>query len=365
MMLPVSGVQQTYFRGRRFAQENRAMKLSQYSKGQMAIVMTLVIATLLGVMALGTDVGVMYYQWELLQKGADAAALAGANYLSENLTGESYTGTVNAACSGEPDDAQKAACTYAMSNNLSNASLKYNETQASAAPNTPNIQVVATRTGLPYFFGQIIGLSTYNVAAAATATQGSTGATTGLFPMGIQCTPPCSLSSINPGSAQQFNVKFSPTGADTGNWQWLQSGNGSQGVAAAITSGMPGTYDIGGTVTSETGNFANSNNVQTAFSNRFSTSNCNVLASDPCNGGSTTNIPSNDPCLITVPAVNFVGTGKTTFTIEGFAQVYIEPGSTATGTPGITACFIQQVDPNAVASGGPALGSLGRPILVQ
>jgi len=32
-------------------------------KGQMAVVMTLVIATLLGVIALGSDVAVMYYNW--------------------------------------------------------------------------------------------------------------------------------------------------------------------------------------------------------------------------------------------------------------------------------------------------------------
>src|SRR5579863_9514713 len=88
-----------------------AMKLGKFRKGQMAVVMTLAIATLLGVMALGADVGVMYYQHLLLQKGADAAALAGANYLSENLTGESFaTANVNQNCTNLQDDAQKAAC---------------------------------------------------------------------------------------------------------------------------------------------------------------------------------------------------------------------------------------------------------------
>ena len=43
------------------------MKLGKFRKGQMAVVMTLAIATLLGVMALGTDVGVMYYNWMQLQ----------------------------------------------------------------------------------------------------------------------------------------------------------------------------------------------------------------------------------------------------------------------------------------------------------
>jgi hypothetical protein len=70
--------------------------------------------------------------------------------------------------------------------------------------------------------------------------------------------------------------------------------------------------------------------------------------------------------MITVPAVDFNGnTGSSLMPILGFAQVYIEPGSTIGKTTSINACFIQQVDPNAVASGGPALGSLGRPILIQ
>ena len=122
------------------------MKLGKFRKGQMAVVMTLAIATLLGVMALGADVGVMYYQHLLLQKGADAAALAGANYLSENLTGESFaTANVNQNCTNLQDDAQKAACTYAMNNYLSNASLTYNETAASAPALTTGLAEAAWR----------------------------------------------------------------------------------------------------------------------------------------------------------------------------------------------------------------------------
>ena len=48
---------------------------------------TLVIATLIGVMALASDVGVLYYNWGALQKAADSAALAGAS----QLTGDTVT----------------------------------------------------------------------------------------------------------------------------------------------------------------------------------------------------------------------------------------------------------------------------------
>jgi uncharacterized membrane protein len=50
----------------------------RYKRGQMMVVMTLAMVALLGAMAPGTDIGVLYYNWVQLQKGADAAALAGA-----------------------------------------------------------------------------------------------------------------------------------------------------------------------------------------------------------------------------------------------------------------------------------------------
>jgi Putative Flp pilus-assembly TadE/G-like len=53
-------------------------------KGQVAILMTFAVATLLGVMGLVSDVGVLYYSSIQLQKAADAAALAGANYFGPN-----------------------------------------------------------------------------------------------------------------------------------------------------------------------------------------------------------------------------------------------------------------------------------------
>jgi hypothetical protein len=352
------------------------MKLRKFAKAQAAVILTLVIASLLGVMALGADVGVMYYNWNQLQKGADAAALAGANYLSENLTGESIASTTgftpddNCKATWAGDDAKIAACTYAVNNYLASDanSLAMTEVAASATPNTPNIQVIATRSGLPYLFGRVIGLTTYSVVASATATQGSTGATNGLFPMGIQCTAPCNLNNLDPGSTSQFGVKFTPTFTASGNWQWLASSSvscgGACGVGAAVTSGMSGIYSIGESVTTKPGSDSQGP-VQRAFAARFSTTSCPSVP-DPCTNPAGT-VPANDPCMITVPAVDFNGgtaavNGSKTMPILGFAQVYIQPGST---TSNISACFIKQVDPNAVASGGPLLGSLGRPMLIQ
>src|SRR5260370_33129989 len=81
--------------------------------------MTFAIATLLGAMALGTDVAVMYFNWMQLQKGADAAALAGAGWLvASDVPSGSTPGPVAAGGASEPDVASQPACTYAYNNKM-------------------------------------------------------------------------------------------------------------------------------------------------------------------------------------------------------------------------------------------------------
>jgi hypothetical protein len=81
-------------------------------RGQIAVLYAGMIVGLLGATALATDIAVMYLNWQHVQKGVDAAATAGANY----LTGLAFTGTAAAGCGSESDDAEKAACTYAANN---------------------------------------------------------------------------------------------------------------------------------------------------------------------------------------------------------------------------------------------------------
>ncbi len=85
----------------------------RYKRGQMAVVMTFAMATLLGAMALCTDVAVLYYNWVQLQKGADAAALAGAGQYGPH-TPPAPTCEWSAGSSA----AQDAACDYALKNGI-------------------------------------------------------------------------------------------------------------------------------------------------------------------------------------------------------------------------------------------------------
>jgi uncharacterized membrane protein len=55
---------------------------SWHSKGQLMPTIAVIAAVLLGVAALGTDVFLMYWTQQNLQRASDAAAMAGATYLA-------------------------------------------------------------------------------------------------------------------------------------------------------------------------------------------------------------------------------------------------------------------------------------------
>ena len=67
------------------------------SKGQIAAILMIVMPVLLGVMGLGADIGVLYYNWVALQKAADAAALAGASQLTGDTTTTNNSAVVSTA----------------------------------------------------------------------------------------------------------------------------------------------------------------------------------------------------------------------------------------------------------------------------
>jgi hypothetical protein len=337
-------------------------EFSKHSKGQMMVLFAGVIAALLGATALCSDVALMYVNSIAVQKAVDAAALAGSNYLNA----VAFNGTAATGCTtanGYSDDAKKAACTYAYNNGIdpSVTGTTFNVTE----PTTTTIKVTARRSGLPYYFGKVVGLDTYTVAATASASAGGPVGTvnTGMFPVGLQCTSPCSLSNMDPGQSVSFGAKFAG-GLAPGNWQWLAvGGTGSSSLGTAIASGVTGSYKIGDTITSSPGNKGNSGPVKTGFSSRMSR--CASTASDPCSGTNPRDlIPAGDPCLVIVPAVDYHGcAGSCTMTIEGFALIYIE-ASTSTSTH-IDGCFISSVASSTLTSlTAPDLGAAMPPGLI-
>ena len=337
-----------------------------FRRGQTAVLFALIAAVLIGAIALGTDVAAMYVNWQQTQKVADAAALAGANYLA----GYTFNGPSASGCGAQSDAAKTVACTYAVDNGLPAGDLTITE------PTSSSIQVIAQQTGLPFYFGKVLGLSTYAVTASAKAAAGGSVCTAlaggggnntpGMFPVGLQCTAPCNLSTLDPGQSVSFGSKFAG-GLAPGNWQFLDVSGGSGGgdalLANGVQYGVTTPFSIGSAINSEPGNKGNSGPVRSALTARLSS--CPAIA-DPCaGGGNPNNIPPGDPCLILVPAVDFNGcTGSCNLTIEGFAEIYLEQTSTGTNIQG---CLVQSIAPNTLAScsGAPSLGAYQVPTLSQ
>lgn len=62
-------------------------QIFEKSRGQVMVLYSIAFAfALCGAIAMGTDVAVMYVNWQHSQKTVDAAALAGANYLPGGIT---------------------------------------------------------------------------------------------------------------------------------------------------------------------------------------------------------------------------------------------------------------------------------------
>jgi hypothetical protein len=332
-------------------------KIFGKSRGQVFVMYAFAIVALLGAVALGTDVASMYIDWQQAQKTADAAAIAGANYLTGVVPGSNFT--VDPGCTAQADAASKAACTYVAKNGLQTGVSNLTITE----PTTTSIKVVTSSTA-PYFFGKALGLGNYNISASATAQgPGNIGTVTqGMFPVGLQCTAPCDLASLDPGQSVSFGSKF-VGGLAPGNWQWLAlGGNGSSVLGSNVDNGASGSFTVGQTINSAPGNKGNSSPVSAGLSDRFSrcaASESAVSFSEPCTTAASnpTDIPANDPCLVVVPAVDYHGcNGNCTMTIEGFALIYLDKTSSPTEIDG---CFVSTVAANTISSSSaPALGGL-------
>jgi Putative Tad-like Flp pilus-assembly len=332
------------------------------SRGQIAVALILVLTVLLGVVGLGADMAVLYFNWVILQKGVDAAALAGAGYLESN--------------SESAPQAISVAVSYAENNGIKDSELVRDGSGNKAyvpGPNYSTITVTAKRT-VPYAFFRLIGLSSGTVAVSATAQMPQA-------PSCVNCTSavatPGSQPTVTPGnicsSVGQCNVI--PIGLDStttysfdspvtlnqgqvgpGNWGSLAlGGTGGSNERTNIADGYQGPLAINQWVDTEPG--FKKGPVDQGFSDRIS------AAQSEFPGGTFDNHSPDDPRAVILPMVVWNSpNGRSQVEIVGFAALWID--SISGGT--IQAHFIDQEsfnstgDPNA-----PFYGARGRPILVK
>lgn len=326
-------------------------KISGGQKGQIAVIFTLAIVTLLGSVALCSDVGVMYYNWTVLQKGVDAAALAGANYL--------------------PNDAPTAKSTalnYAELNGLKASEI----TSTTVSSNDQYITVSASRE-VPYYFGRVLGLSTQLISVSATAAIPNSTTTIGGAYNGTNPTSGSTYTGQYGSSVGQYGLV--PVGLDSnttytngesmtlhdtqvgpGNWGTVEFGApGGSSLRSNIADGYSGPISVGDWINSEPGQKLGP--VQQGFNDRLNA----AQQIDPT--GTFSSHSSNDPRILFLPMVNWESpNGRSGVQVMGFAAVWLD--SVSGGD--LQVHFITQVAPQSLPNtNGHYSGARGAPILIK
>jgi hypothetical protein len=349
----------------------------------MAVVMTFAIATLLGAMALGTDLAVVYYNWVLLQKGADIAALAGAQYFRQTPPPAVSNPKCRAsALNGPNTDAEKGACAYAITNGAAPSEVIQINSPATSGPGltvpagVQTVQVYLKRTNIPLFFLKVLhpSFNHYAVSAVASAVGPSNvnGTGPGLFPLGM------------PPKPNGISLTFGQTvtlaqGVASGDWEWLDIPNGMVGsttstsaphgggnaqLVANINNGCNCSLNTGDYVSPEPGAKLNSSGAQAAINARlpngnitiqtYITSVLNMPMTPAIQNGDITGLNLNTPQLVTIPITDWSSASgaSTAVQIQGFALVWLQSINGRGSSMTITAQYVTGLTNIATAGGG-------------
>jgi len=284
---------------------------------QIVVIMTLVVATLIGTVALGTDVGLLYYNWGLLQKAADSAVLAGASYLP-----------------GDSANAVAVANSFAAQNGI--AANEINSTTVASDQMSITVQLVRT---VPYYFAKVIGISSGLVTARATAGLVGAGVVTGMAPIGID-------SRTSYAYGQSINLMTGQYGP--GNWGPLAlNGTGASNFANNIQNGASGNFAVGEMVATEPGSMVGP--TRAAFNARLS------AGADSFPSGTLSSHTLDDPRVVTVPIVNYANiNGSSLVPVVGFAELWLV-GMDSHET--ISTYFLKQVTSSTPSPGAPIYGA--------
>jgi len=328
--------------------------LARRARSQIALILALVLPVVLGAVLLGADFAVMYYNWGLLQKAADSAALAGAAYLPGSISQVNST-----------------AISYAKLNGAGSITGDTINVTLDGAASPQWVQVQLSRVE-PYLFGRLLGLKTATVGATAKAgivVPCSTAGSSHLIPIGIDCT---TGTCYTPGQV----ITLTQAQLGPGNWGPL-SLPGMSGVSnmETVTSNgwtSPNASDATQILTVNSAGCATTNPGCTTMQPGIGGVQAilrgvtdRINASTSLELGDTWQNPNPaDPRVVEVPMVNYAGvTGASTQApITGFAQVWLVGGGSGNS---LQVIFISAVAPGNIPGGTcPSFGSY-RALLLQ
>ncbi len=312
--------------------------------GQALIMFVLGLAVFLGMVAMTIDVGLILHERRQLQNTADSAALAGVVELPQSTV-----------------LAESKAQEWAANNGIDLAG--GDEIDITTSETSVTVQVTRETS---FVFGRVLGLTTVDVSASATARVGAPSALSGILPFGV-------LDSAINYDGTPTTMKYDATNPSNGNFGPIQvDGPGAFIHRETIKYGsetmvcgesQPTCADP--TVVTQTGNMIGSTRTGINFRLNNTTSNCDefdeVLLADgnggynvqgQCNpwGGGSGSLR-----LVLIPIIDeFPNGASQPVTILRFAALFITDMNQCAGNScEITGIFVQTVaDPTSDAKLG-------------
>ncbi len=330
----------------------RARRGSRGQRGQFLVTYTMVLLGLLAAVALCSDIALLYLNYIQLQKAADAAAVAGAEYLPWDPSQAPATATQYVGINGKSGDQILSPTPQVFNNDT-------------------EIKVTLERT-VPLFFTGVFGYPSIPINVTATAGVEAVGGATCFMPIGFPLCQArggdCYAQDLQSCTLQTFtynNNQVSP-----GNWDWLTfGGNGGNQLRQNLDYGAcSSTVSIGQLASIDT-KPGDTVGALPGLQDRLSRS-CYSDSYVPCNGGSTYCNGAEDSRLVLMPVVDFnQANGYKQVPIIKFVSMWIASVSgngNGNNPVTITGYFISGApaigipDPNA-----PNTGAWSQPALLQ
>lgn len=262
----------------------RLIAQAQRQNGSVAVLVAVCMVALLGVAALGTDVGMLYVERHRLSAIADAAALAGAQLLPQ-----------------QPEEAQATAYQYLARNGLPDG-----QAQVSLSDSNRKLTVSIAHS-IPTYFARIFAVEQMDVGSQASAGKASISGGTGAAPLGV--------AEADWQIGQEVKLKLSAEENVTpGNYQALALGKGGASTYEAnLTYGYNGWIRVDDWISTETGNMVG----PTIRAIRYRIDNDPTATVETVQRGSTR--------LVLVPVLeNFNVNGKGEVHVVGLAVFFIK-----------------------------------------
>lgn len=264
----------------------REVLLKRAGRGQILVILAILIPIMLGVVALAVDISTFDWTWARMQSAADAAVLAGASNLPTS-----------------PSRAIATATAYAQTDGM----LASEVSTPTVAADNLSMSITLSRS-VPYYFGRVLGLTTSPVVVTATAGLLTTGSVTGAMPIGL---------SFQTTYAYGQSITLQPGGGTANSWGAIALGcSGASCYSNNLANGYSGTVTVGDTVQNEPGNMTGPTG--TGIANRVSAG----QSVDP--GGTWNDHIMTNPRAVIVPVADWTGcNGSCTGPVMGFSAIWI------------------------------------------